>query len=303
MLKYAPITFVVLAALLAYGVSGNFAIAQEQAGQQQEEQTDIYASHDTDDTELTSSDDQSASNFVLEDGQELSRSELSQDYYSQIKEVLSNDDFARKETVTGWRWIDTEDETTRKEKIPGWIITIIEFLEHFAGAFAGFALAIELLLWAGLIALFAYVFYRYHDNIRTFVNKLGNQPEHQELPTTLLGLDVKKESLPKHIVKSASQLWSAGEHRQAIALLLRATLIKLIHENAVQLYDSDTESECCERVDEQAPKPQSGYLRSLVSAWQSIAYAHTVPSEQTFKSLCDGWSTTFANTSKVPYAK
>ncbi len=231
-------------------------------------------------------------NFTLDEGEELPRNAASTEYHQQIEAVLADKDFSQKKTVTDWRWIDTADKKKREEKFPESIISFIEFLERHQNTIKTLATIFEFLLWGLAIALIAWLLLRYRETLYRFVT--GGLSDNQEaLPTTLLGLDVKKESLPKDIPTSAKHLWQQGEHRQAIALLLRASLVRLIHDHKVRLFDSDTENECCERIKQQAPKRSSVYMRELVNTWQTVAYAHQTPTEATFTQLCGEWPEVF----------
>ena len=232
-------------------------------------------------------------NIILEENQTLPRSAESEAAHEQIKQILASDKFAQKKTIKRWQWIDTEDEEARKEKIPEAIISIIEFFEKYGGVFSGFATGIEIFIWSLALLIIIFVVYRYHETIRVFVGNLGNQQQVADLPTTLLGLDIKKESLPDDIASSSLNLWNQQQHRLAIALLLRASLVKLVHEYGVLLYDSHTEQECCAAVELQTPTLVSDYFHDLVAAWQSIAYAHVTPSDRTFLDLSTRWPNVF----------
>lgn len=237
-------------------------------------------------------DDAYTGNFTLEDGEELPRSASSQSYHKQINSVLANDEFSQQKTVTQWRWIDTKDKQKRQEKFPETIIQFFEFLERNASTIEIIAKVLEVLLWLSLGLLIVWLLLRYREVITSFVSGTAKLPQ-EPLPTTLLGLDVKQDSLPKDISATAQSLWQQGQQRQAIALLLRASLVRLIHDYRVTLFDSDTENECCQRIDDQAPQSNSRYMRMLVNAWQAIAYAHRAPDESLFMQLCNEWSEVF----------
>jgi len=142
-----------------------------------------------------------------------------------------------------------------------------------------------------------FIIYRYQESIRDFASGSFKSETAPELPTTLLGLDLKKEKLPTKVADVAHQLWSQGKHREAVALLLRASLISLIQDFRIKLYDSDTEAECCDRIELRAPNNLSNYMRRLVAAWQSIAYAHRIPPKHEFQALCEAWPSLFKNPS------
>ena len=125
------------------------------------------------------------------------------------------------------------------------------------------------------------------------MSNIGAKEKHVELPTSLFGLDIQKDSIPDDVVAEAQKHWSSGDKRLASATLLRASLIKLLHEHDCRFFSSDTEAECADRIEQQARQDISGYMRKLVAVWQRVAYAHLDPSEDEFRQLCTQWSEVF----------
>jgi len=237
-----------------------------------------------------------AENFTLDKGESLPRTEVSEEFHSTIEEVLTSDDFARKKIVNRWRLKSIEDLQKEQEldpSFPEWIIDLVRFFEGTTGFFAGLAKVFEVLLWALLIGVIIYILLRYRTQIEGFFSSMGQSEPEVELPVTMFGLDVQKTSLPEDVVGEAKADWSRGDYRQAIAVLLRASLIKLLHDHDCRFLDSDTESECCEKIDDQASASLSKYMRGLVSAWQQIAYAHKKPNDANFDQLCAQWREVF----------
>jgi len=234
--------------------------------------------------------------------QEIVRSEKAQIHYDEIKEVLAREQFGKTEYKKAWRKIDTSDKEKRKDKFPQWLIKFFEWLESRESSsdsdsgfsLVGLASIIEVVFWLLAIGLVAFILVKYHKDIRSIATLLRSRKSNtQSLPTTMFGLDIKKESLPEDIIGTAEKHWNNGEVRPAIAILLRASLIKLLNEHECRFYDSDTEAECCLRIDKQAPKALSQFMRSLVSVWQQVAYAHRSPSQDKFDTLCAQWQEVF----------
>ncbi|PCJ31146.1 MAG: hypothetical protein COA90_06950 [Gammaproteobacteria bacterium] len=153
---------------------------------------------------------------------------------------------------------------------------------------------LEIIIWLFFIGLGVYLLVKYRSQLHDFIKglKATNKPK-EALPATLFGLDVKKDSLPKDVVAMAQTAWRQGEQRQAIAVLLRASLIKLLHDHACHFTDSDTEAECCTRIDKQASATVATFMRALVVVWQQVAYAHKAPTEERFNELCQQWKQVF----------
>lgn len=234
-------------------------------------------------------------NFSLEEGQELPRSASSKQYLSDIENVLSSDDFAQRKTVERWRvkQLDDDEKEARREKYPEWMIEFMEAFETGDSSVIAMSKGVELLLWALLVGLLIVFIIRYRQQLGGVIDRFNRKPDAPELPSNMFGLDIKQESLPEDVVDAARSNWAAGQHREAVAVLLRASLLNLIVEHQCRFYDSDTESECCDRIDQQASEAVSLYMRKLVSVWQSIAYAHITPSALLFDELCQQWRKVF----------
>ncbi len=230
-------------------------------------------------------------NIRLEEDEMLPRSEQSKAHHERIKKVLSSEDFARKKTVKRWRYkyADDDGDIYSESKIEA-----AKAMEGRGDGFiTGLASVLEVILWGLFAFVILFVAIKYRHQVREFISGLGQEESEHELPTTMFGMDVQKTSMPKDIVQVAKQHWRAGEHRQGIALLLRGSLISLLHEHGCRFFDSDTESECCERIEEQAASNISQYMRGLVGVWQQVAYAHRVPSDTEFDALCSEWKKVF----------
>jgi len=231
-------------------------------------------------------------NIKLEDDEVLPRSSISEENYQMIDDILSSENFARKKTVKRWRfkYFNDEDEEDIYSQAE---IDAADALENQSGFVLGLASVLEITLWALLATVIVFVFLKYRNQIGEFFSELGSDEEAPELPTTMFGLDVKKTSMPSDVVQTARQYWLNGDHRQGIAALLQASLIALLHEHGCRFIDSDTESECCERIEKQASERTSAFMWRLVKVWQQVAYAHRIPEELQFDELCTEWREVF----------
>ncbi|MCH2190306.1 MAG: hypothetical protein MK188_05220 [Gammaproteobacteria bacterium] len=237
-------------------------------------------------------------NITLSEDASPPRDETAKQYHDQIAVVLSHTDFSQKKTVTKWRWIDTENEVERQEKFPEWIINWLEFMESNQSLIASIAGVIEIILWCLLVLSVIFVVLRYQQLIVNFVAKSMTSKDKVNLPSSLFGIDMREDEIPEDVVSSAQNLWGQEEIRRAIALLLKASLIKIINSYNIGLSESYTEIECCEHIDRSAPADISQLMRLLVEQWQQIAYAHKQPSEKEFKQLCIQWNQAFKNDNK-----
>lgn len=267
----------------------------DQAEYDESEEVDDYEYQDSyyDEDDYSVYDYQGDPNLILESGESLPRSERSKRYYAEIEKILAGAEFAQQEKVTRRRLKDVTDKETREEKFPQWIIDFVKAFEGAGDGLAMFATFLEILVWSLVIGAIVFVVAKYRSQLQTWVSTIGAGEIETELPISLFGLDIQKDSVPDDVVETAQGYWLNDEKRQAVAVLLRSSLIKLLHEHSCRFFSSDTEAECCDRINQQVTEPISVYMRKLVVVWQRTAYAHIDPSEGEFKQLCLQWSDVF----------
>lgn len=217
----------------------------------------------------------------------------------QIIEILESDDFNEMKEKTGLRWKDEdrrnelqEDENKnwlqrQLEKLGDWmrestfIATVLDWLGTLPNL-------LEALLWGTVIALMAYLIFRFRHVIAPGLlgeTSLSKKPK----PTHLFGLELNKQSLPDDVLSQARQLWQQQRQRDALSLLYRAALSQLVHQDHVPLEDCHTESECVALCRRSVEKARTDYFRQLTSHWINLAYAHRLPDDASFEQLCDHW--------------
>ena len=234
-------------------------------------------------------------NFVLEEGDKLPRSKTSERYHKEITEVLSDKDFGHYEAVKAWRLKDKDKDQKNEDQDSNWD-TFIDWLENAlsldTGAAVAFASVLELLLWAALAGLLAWLVFAYKEQIKGLLAG-GTSPSKPDLPVSLFGVKLQQSKLPENIVASAVMHWNNGERREAMALLLRASLLKVLNRYPCHLFDSDTENECVAKIEQASPNAISTFMRKLVDLWLALAYAHRLPSEHEFQDLCSAYQEVF----------
>lgn len=154
-----------------------------------------------------------------------------------------------------------------------WLITLGQLLLYLVlGAAVGF------LLW--LIWRYRHVFKR---GGLSLPGKRTPPPAR-----VVMGMDVAPESLPPDIPTAAMELWRVGRRQEAMSLLYRGSISRLIAASGVEIAESDTESDCVRRVVAEAP-PHAGYFSGLTEIWMSMAYGRTPPAEEAMRELCTRW--------------
>lgn len=104
----------------------------------------------------------------------------------------------------------------------------------------------------------------------------------------VMGMDVAPESLPADIPAVAMELWRVGRRQEAMSLLYRGSISKLITGRGVEIAESDTESDCLRRVEAEAIA-EAGYFAGLTEAWVLLAYGRSAPPDRTMEDLCATW--------------
>ncbi len=119
-------------------------------------------------------------------------------------------------------------------------------------------------------------------------------------PRRVMGMDIDRDSLPDDVVASARELWKAGETREALSLLYRGALSKLVERHRLPIRDSDTEDDCHDHVRRVGERQMTGYFSKLTNAWIGVAYASAISGDSEFEQLCADWPFQSANSSERP---
>ncbi|MFA1027531.1 hypothetical protein ALP10_02966 [Pseudomonas syringae pv. helianthi] len=211
---------------------------------------------------------------------------------SQIQSVLQQPPFRNLKTETGWRF--PEQQTTRpaagKVHDQSWLIAWLNRLLRAASALASL---IEVLLWGVVIGLAGLVIWHYRDWLKTFASRKADSTNAaRPAPEQLFGLQVNAESLPDDVADQAERLWSS-QPREALSLLYRALLSRLMSDYRLPLKKADTESQVLERIASLNQPLLSEFSHNLTLHWQNLAYGHRLPPAHARQELCDGWRRLF----------
>ncbi|RON43154.1 DUF4129 domain-containing protein [Pseudomonas frederiksbergensis] len=211
-----------------------------------------------------------------------------------IKAILDQPPFKNKETVTRYRFGEDKPEAQTKDDgtTPEWLKALLRLLE--GQRFGALATLIEVLLWGAVIAAIGLLIWRYRDWLQAFVSRrpaLRGKID-RPLPKQLFGLDVHRETLPADVATAAETLWQTNP-REALGLLYRALLSRLLHDFNLPLKDADTEGQVLARVDQLQQPALLAFSQTLTRHWQNMAYGHRLPPAQLQQELCDGWRALF----------
>jgi hypothetical protein len=207
-----------------------------------------------------------------------------------IKAELAQAPFKNSEMVSGWRLIQDAIKPARVADPAHWLVRLLNALVQTANVFAH---SLSVLLWTAAILAVGIVLWRYRAWLDTFVgNRRREVPVQREVPEQLFGLQVNAESLPDDVATAAEQLWSSHP-REALGLLYRALLSRLLLDYQLPLKNADTEGEVLQQVTQLKVQPLTEFSQNLTTHWQNLAYGHRLPEAQLQQALCQGWRQLF----------
>ncbi|NQZ06974.1 MAG: hypothetical protein HRT35_07415 [Algicola sp.] len=210
--------------------------------------------------------------------------------YDLAQEIMTDEHFNQKTTANYPEFfldMKFDDKSSQKVDMPEWLSSLLRF---FAGS-------VELLLTALVLTIVALLLYRYRDWLLQFAPSKQNRSTASEPPTSVFGLDIDQDSMPDDPAAHAKTLWQQGDKRQALSLLYRGSLLKLVTQNHLEVHDSFTEGECVAQVKQNAQPDTAEYFELLTKNWQRLAYASIMPEEDIMNRLFDQWHQVFAEVS------
>ena len=161
--------------------------------------------------------------------------------------------------------------------------------EGFAEGINNSAIWLKVILIAGFILLLIYLYRHGRQPLLILFGKLTPKKKTESAPEMLFGLDVTPESLPGDVPAQVLVLWRQEKHREALGLLYRASLSRLIDRYEMPFHASHTEAECDALVSNRGTSSLSEYFSSLTRVWRRLAYGHLVPEEEAVAELCRCW--------------
>jgi len=169
---------------------------------------------------------------------------------------------------------EEEPEAKRKTDSFDWLRDLIKAIAEGA----------RWLVWGlGALAL-AWLVLRIHRWAQ--VRAGGGRPGKEAWPSHVGSLDIRPETLPDDIGSAAAALWQRDQHRQALSLLYRGALSRLVHLHAVPVRAASTEGECMALSATRLAPPSQAFFVRLVAAWQLAAYGGRLPATAQVLAIC-----------------
>ncbi len=105
----------------------------------------------------------------------------------------------------------------------------------------------------------------------------------------VMGMEIAPETLPDDVPASAWVLWQQGRHQEALGLLYRGSISRVMTQGQVEIQESDTEGDCVRRVETAGREAHPEYFRGITGVWIRIAYAGIRPADADVEALCKQW--------------
>jgi hypothetical protein len=188
-----------------------------------------------------------------------------------IEQVKAHEDFT----------VHSVDERVPKTRNPSsWSWGDVSWL-------AGIAQALMWLVLGAFVAFVVWLIWRYRHLLRGS-GSVGAKRVPPPQVRVVMGMEVAPESLPPDIPAAAMELWRVGRRQEAMSLLYRGTISRLIATGGVEIAESDTESDCLRRVAAEAAA-HAGYFSGLTETWMRLAYGRSAPPDEAMQELCASW--------------
>jgi hypothetical protein len=151
----------------------------------------------------------------------------------------------------------------------------------------GIAQALMWLILGAFVAFVVWLIWRYRHLLRGSGGVAAKRVPPPQA-RVVMGMEVAPESLPPDIPAAARELWRVGRRQEAMSLLYRGTISRLIATGGVEIAESDTESDCLRRVTAEAAA-HAGYFSGLTETWMRLAYGRSAPPDEAMQELCASW--------------
>jgi len=189
-----------------------------------------------------------------------------------IKEVKANPDFK----------VHTVTEKVSKSKpgsmSAGWL----------AGLGGMLSVVFQICAVVLLIGFVGWLLWRYRHVFKAR-GAIGDSDGFKPSARVVMGMEVTSISLPDDVPTAAWALWQEGKHQEALALLYRGSISRVIELARVEIHESDTEGDCLRRVQTAGPVAHPDYFRGITGAWIRLAYAGVSPADAEVHTLCQQW--------------
>ncbi|NHZ89178.1 hypothetical protein F2P45_09130 [Massilia sp. CCM 8733] len=211
----------------------------------------------------------------------------------QIDQLYATDDLRGYACTEIWRMKEKSKEPEKKkdDKDEDFNFPSVNF--NFA------ADIFKMVVIALAIGLVGWLLYRYRHHLPAF-----ERAAKVRVATEIGGLNIRAESLPPNVTDEVRAFWARGEQRAALALLYRATLSRLVTEDALALRQGNTEGDCLRLARQAEQRGRLARARldvadSATTLWLNGAYAARWPGDDVLLACCAAWDAQFGAVREV----
>lgn len=161
------------------------------------------------------------------------------------------------------------------------------------GSWSGQSLKVLMMVFAIsavalLVGVLGCVLWKYR-HVFTLRGPAGRPEKIAPSARRVMGMELSPHTLPADVPGAAWSLWQEGRGHEALALLYRGSISRVMELERVEIHESDTEGDCMRRVDQAGAAVHPEYFRGITGAWIRLAYAGVSPADAEVRALCRQW--------------
>jgi hypothetical protein len=202
------------------------------------------------------------------------------DVQAAVETLRHDPNLGLEKSIRSLHWVAGQKPEPPKDA-PPWIVSLFRFLASSGSLVIWVAGAIGL----GVAAVWVFRLLRSRQSAPRVAAVQGT--------SRVRDLDINPNSLPADVGAAALRLLEAGRTREALSLLYRGSLSRVVHRFAVAVGESFTEGEALRAVGQRLDQPRVQYFAALVALWQRVVYAAEAPAPESVAVLCREFAPTF----------
>jgi hypothetical protein len=177
--------------------------------------------------------------------------------------------------------VHTVTERVPKEKKTTSTVLPLEVLKILGQVFTVCAVVL-------LVGLVAWLVWR-NRHVFSLRSGTGGNARPAGAARVIMGLEISPDTLPDNVPETAWQLWQGGRQQEALGLLYRGSISRIMESGRVEIQESDTEGDCLRRVVGAGATVHPEYFRGITQVWMRLAYAGISPPDAEVRALCGQW--------------
>ena len=139
-----------------------------------------------------------------------------------------------------------------------------------------------------LVALLVWVLWRNRDAFKS-LRFARSADRGAPSARVVMGMNISPDTLPQDVPAAAWALWQGGRHQEALGLLYRGSISRVMELGKVEIQESDTEGDCLRRVIQAGAAVHPDYFKGITGVWVKMAYAGISPADIEVQALCGQW--------------